>query len=87
MVVWLLKLAILMLFGAKNRTDPGRPDVRDYLLSPASTKLPLAALPAFEPVHTPRAGSRFRWNTARGVRRFSLAGVRHGIPELRTVNG
>ena len=60
MVVLLLKIAILMHFGAKNRTDPGGTDVRDFANVPPSTKLPLAASPAFGPFHVPPAGSRFR---------------------------
>ena len=60
MVVLLLKIAILKNFGAKNRTDPGGTDVRDFTNVPPSTKLPLAAPPAFGPFHVPPAGSRFR---------------------------
>ena len=59
-VVLLLKIAILKNFGAKNRTDPGGTDVRDFTNVPPSTKLPLAAPPAFGPFHVPPAGSRFR---------------------------
>ena len=52
-VVLLLKIAILMHFGAKNRTDPGGTDVRDFTNVPPSTKLPLAASPAFGPFNVP----------------------------------